>query len=163
MSAAPLPSALAQFVGDGGPNAHAYPDLHQHVLELWRRGLLVVIDEPINKDAEMHPLVRWQYRGGIEEKDRKAFLFTQPTDSQGRRYEGAVLVAGLAGNRDIYGTGFGHPLERIGEVWLKALASPVTPNLVDKAPCQDIVIEGDALNIPGQALDGLPVPISTPG
>ena len=158
-----LPSALAAFVGDAGANAHAYPDLHQHVLELWRRGLLIVVDEPINKDAEMHPLVRWQYRGGVAEKDRKAFLFTQPTDSQGRRYEGAVLVAGLAGNREIYGTGFGHPLERIGEVWLKALANPTPPHLVETAPCQDIVIEGAALDVPGQGLDGIPVPISTPG
>jgi hypothetical protein len=53
----------------------SYPDLHEHVLALAREGLLVVVDEPINKDTEMHPLVRWQYRGGIPEPERKAFLF----------------------------------------------------------------------------------------
>ena len=31
----------------------------------------------------MHPLVRWQFRGGIAEKDRKAFLFTNIVDSKG--------------------------------------------------------------------------------
>jgi 4-hydroxy-3-polyprenylbenzoate decarboxylase len=160
---APLHPALAAFDNPAEDQTHAYPDLHQHVRELARRGLLVVVDEPINKDNEMHPLVRWQYRGGIAEKDRKAFLFTQPVDGQGRRYEGAVLVAGLAGNRDIYAAGFGHPLDQIGAVWLKALASPVAPRLVDDAPCQQVVYEGDALDVPGQALDGLPVPISTPG
>ena len=43
------------------------------MLALARAGLLYVIDEPINKDTEMHPLVRWQYRGNIPEKDRKDF------------------------------------------------------------------------------------------
>ena len=32
--------------------------LHAHVLALARAGLLVVVDEPVNKDTEMHPLVR---------------------------------------------------------------------------------------------------------
>ena len=55
-----------------------YPDLHDHLLALADADKLFVVDEAINKDTEMHPLVRWQYRGGIEEPDRKAFLFTQP-------------------------------------------------------------------------------------
>src|SRR5262245_8970966 len=43
---------------DGPPkNPRSYPDLHEHVLALERAGLLVVVDEPINKDTEMHPLV----------------------------------------------------------------------------------------------------------
>ena len=48
-----------------------YADLHDHLEELDRRGLLVRVDREINKDTELHPLVRWQFRGGIEEKDRK--------------------------------------------------------------------------------------------
>jgi 4-hydroxy-3-polyprenylbenzoate decarboxylase len=140
-----------------------YADLHEHVLALALAKLLVVVDEPINKDTEMHPLVRWQYRGGIPEPERKAFLFTQPTDSKGRRFDIAVLVAGLAGNRDIYRIGFGKPLERIGQAWLDAIAAPIAPRLVTDAPCQEIVIEGRDLDRDGQALDGLPVPISTPG
>ena len=56
-----------------------YPDLHDHVLALAAADKLIVIDEPVNKDTEMHPLVRWQYRGGIEEKDRKAFLDRKST------------------------------------------------------------------------------------
>src|SRR5207342_3337909 len=61
----------------------AYPDLHDHVRALEKAGQLVRVDRPINKDTEMHPLVRWQFRGGIEEKDRKAFLFTNVIDSKG--------------------------------------------------------------------------------
>jgi 4-hydroxy-3-polyprenylbenzoate decarboxylase len=157
-----LHPALAVY-GVGNRGERSYPDLHEHVLALARQDLLVIVDEPINKDTEMHPLVRWQYRGGIAEKDRKAFLFTNVTDSKGRRYEGAVLVAGLAGNREIYRTGFGKPLDEIGETWIRAAGAPVEPKIVDKAPCHDVVIMGDELKKPGNALDGLPVPISTPG
>jgi len=103
-----------------GPPKHprSYADLHEHVLALARAGLLVIVDEPINKDTEMHPLVRWQYRGGIAEPERKAFLFTQPTDSKGRRFNSSVLVAGLAANREVYRIGFAKPLEEIGQAWV---------------------------------------------
>jgi UbiD family decarboxylase len=157
-----LPPALARFAA-AAPAARGYPDLHDHVLALHRAGRLVVVDEPINKDTEMHPLVRWQYRGGIPEAERKAFLFTKPTDGKGARYDIAVLVAGLAANPEVYRIGFGRPLDEIGAAWVKALAAPIEPRLVDAAACQDICIVGDALDKPGQGLDGLPVPISTPG
>ena len=123
------PRALDRY-RDGAAHDRGYPDLHEHVLALARAGLLVVVDEPINKDTEMHPLVRWQFRGGIPEPDRKAFLFTQPTDSKGRRYDAAVLVAGLAANREVYRIGFGKPLDEIGEAWVDAIASPITPRVV---------------------------------
>jgi UbiD family decarboxylase len=156
-------SALERY-RDGAPkHPRSYPDLHEHVLALAREGLLVVVDEPINKDTEMHPLVRWQYRGGIAEADRKAFLFTQPTDSKGRRFDISVLVAGLAANRDVYRVGFGKPLDEIGRTWVEAIAHPVAPRVVTEAACQEVVIEGRDLDRDGAALDGLPVPISTPG
>ena len=154
--------ALARYRDDARDDRR-YPDLHAHVLALAHAGLLVVVDEPVNKDTEMHPLVRWQYRGGIPESERKAFLFTQPTDSKGRRYDCAVLVAGLAANRNVYRIGFGRPLEEIGAAWVNALAAPIAPRLVERAPCHDVVTLGDALDRDGAALDGLPVPISTPG
>ena len=163
MADLPDPPAALDRYRDSAAHDRGYPDLHEHVLALWRANLLVVVDEPINKDTEMHPLVRWQFRGGIAEPDRKAFLFTQPTDSKGRRYDAAVLVAGLAANREVYRIGFGQPLDRIGQAWVAAIASPVAPRVVTQAPCHDIVVSGDDLDRPGQGLDGLPVPISTPG
>jgi 4-hydroxy-3-polyprenylbenzoate decarboxylase len=154
---------LDRYRESAGAKARGYRDLHEHVLELDHQGLLHVIDEPINKDTEMHPLVRWQYRGGIAEADRKAFLFTQPTDAKGRRYDIAVLVAGLAANRDVYRVGFGRPLEEIGATWVEAIAHPIAPRTVTEAPCHDIVTTGRDLDRDGASLDGLPVPISTPG
>ncbi len=156
-------AGLARTLPRRTASARGYPDLHDHVLALYRAGRLVVVDEPINKDTEMHPLVRWQYRGGIPEAERKAFLFTQPTDGKGAHYDIAVLVAGLAANPDVYRIGFGRPLDEIGDAWVKALAAPIAPRVVTDAPCQEICITGDALDKPGNGLDGLPVPISTPG
>jgi len=157
-----LPRVLERYRGERHP-ARSYADLHDHILALYRAGLLVLVDQPINKDTEMHPLVRWQYRGGIAERARRAFLFTQPTDGKGAHYDIAVLVAGLAANPDVYRIGFGRPLEEIGPAWVEALSAPVAPRVIANAPCQEICILGDALEAPGAALDGLPVPISTPG
>ena len=153
---------LERYRGEGR-RERGYPDLHDHVLALHRAGLLIVVDEPINKDTEMHPLVRWQYRGGIAEDNRRAFLFTKATDSKGARYDIAVLVAGLAANPEVYRLGFDRPLDEIGSAWVKALAAPIEPRVVAAAPCQDVCVLGDALDDAGAALDGLPVPISTPG
>ena len=139
-----------------------YPDLYDHVDALRDAGLLVEIDQEINKDTEMHPLVRWQFRGGIEETDRKAFLFTNVTDAKGRKYDMPVLVCGLAGSRTIYALGMGCPLEEIGNKWIDAIAHPIEPRVVDSPPCQEIVYQGKELQN-GYGLDALPIPISTPG
>ncbi|HWP26349.1 MAG TPA: UbiD family decarboxylase, partial [Xanthobacteraceae bacterium] len=140
-----------------------YPDLHDHVRALDEAGLLVRVERPINKDTEMHPLVRWQFRGGIAEKDRKAFLFTNVIDSKGRTYDIPVLVGGLAANREIYRIGIGCAFEEIEARWVRAAQNPLPPRVVAEAPSQEIVITGKALDKPGQGLDGIPLPISTPG
>ena len=141
----------------------SYPDLHDHIRAIEEAGMLVRVDRPINKDTEMHPLVRWQFRGGIEEKDRKAFLFTNVVDSKGNKYDIPVLVGGLAANREIYRLGLGCAFEEMDARWVRAAQNPLPPRIVENAPCHEIVITGDDLDKPGQGLDGIPLPISTPG
>ncbi len=143
--------------------APGYPDLRAHLAALERAGLLFRVDRPIDKDTEMHPLVRWQFRGGLAEARRRAFLFTNVTDAKGRHYDMPVVIGALAANEEIYRIGMGVPVERIGERWGEAIANPIAPVEVDDAPCQDVVIEGAALQGAGAGLDALPVPISTPG
>jgi 4-hydroxy-3-polyprenylbenzoate decarboxylase len=141
-----------------------YNDLHEHIDLLRKAGLLIEIDREINKDTEMHPLVRWQFRGGIDEADRKAWLFTNVTDSKGRKYDIPVLVCGLAGNQAIYRLGMGCELDELKETWIRALNNPVEPHEVasDDAPCHEVIYEGEEL-LKGHGLDDIPVPISTPG
>jgi len=66
---------------------NSYRDLHDHIEALDAAGLLVRVDRPIDKDSEMHPLVRWQYVGGVKEEERKAFLFTNIRNKAGRVYD----------------------------------------------------------------------------
>jgi len=141
-----------------------YADLHEHIARLDAAGLLYRIDEPVNKDTEMHPLVRWQFRGGIPEAERKAFLFTNVVDSKGRRYDIPVMVGGIAANPEIYRIGMNVPkVSDIGAAWTHAIANPIPPQIVETGPVHDIVIEGRDLEGPGNGLESLPLPISTPG
>jgi UbiD family decarboxylase len=145
---------------DGG---RGYPDLHEHLATLNARGLLLTIDEPIDKDAELHPLVRWQFVGGLDEPERKAFLFTHIVDGRGRKYAIPVVVGAIAANRAIYSAGMGVPVEQIQAKWDRAIARPIAPRVVTHAACHEVVIEGAALQGEGHGLDMLPIPISTPG
>jgi UbiD family decarboxylase len=140
-----------------------YPDLHEHLDALRQQGLLRTIDRAIDKDAELHPLVRWQFVGGLPESERKAFLFTRVIDGRGRRYSMPVVVGAIAANRAIYGVGMGVPVDEIQARWDHAIANPVPPRIVSDAVCQEVVLEGSALQGEGNGLDRLPIPISTPG
>mgnify|MGYP000339073740 FL=1 len=148
---------------DASAGKRGYRDLHEHIEELKARDLLYVIDEEVNKDTEMSALVRWQFRGGINEADRKAFIFNNITDTKGRKYEIPVVIGALAANQDIYATGMDTTVDKIAEKWDNAIANPVPPRLVNEAPCQDVIIEGDDLLTEEGGLVKLPIPLSTPG
>ena len=140
-----------------------YNDLHQHIDELREKGLLQEVTQEIDKDSEMHPLVRWQFVGGLAEADRKAFLFTNIVNAKGRKYDIPVLVGGLAANRAIYGVGMGCPVEEIQDKWEKAIQNPIPPVQVENPVCQEVILQGDDLQGEGKGLDMLSIPISTPG
>jgi 4-hydroxy-3-polyprenylbenzoate decarboxylase len=144
---------------------HASPprDFQEHLVRLEAAGLVTRIDRPIDKDTELHPLVRWQFQGGLAEAQRRAFLFTNVVDRSGRRYDMPVAVGALGASPAIYAIGMGRPVETIGEAWMDAMAHPIPPVKVGSGSCQEVVITGDALRRPGGGLASLPVPISTPG
>jgi 4-hydroxy-3-polyprenylbenzoate decarboxylase len=138
-------------------------DFQAHIADLEARGLLVRVDRPINKDTELHPLVRWQFLGGIAENARRAFLFTNVIDAKGRRYDIPVVVGALAASPEIYAVGMGERVEDIGAAWMRAIAHPIAPVAITAAPCQEVVTAGEELRRPGGGLAALPVPVSTPG
>jgi len=116
-----------------------YLDLHQHLKNLEEHGLLRRITRLINKDTELHPLVRWQYRG-LSEEERKAWLFENVTDAKGRKYDMPVVVGALAGNPAIYFLGMGcKTADEMDDRWKKALSEPLAPVAVNSAKCQDVV------------------------
>src|SRR5438876_303268 len=138
-------------------------DFQSHLAALEAQGLLVRVDRPINKDTELHPLVRWQFQGGLAEDQRRAFLFTNVIDGSGRRYEIPVAVGALAASPEIYAVGMGRVPVEIEAAWVRAIANPIPPVAVSSPACQSVVITGDALRGADGGLAGLPVPISTPG
>ena len=138
-------------------------DFQEHLARLEAAGLLTRVERAIDKDTELHPLVRWQFQGGLREDERRAFLFTNVVDSEGRRYGTPVAIGALAASANIYAIGMGRPAGEIGEAWMHAIANPIAPVVVTDAPCQEVVITGDALRKPDGGLKLLPVPISTPG
>ena len=141
----------------------SYRDLHEHLQALEKRGLIRTIERLIDKDSELHPLVRWQFVGGLDEQDRKAFLFTNITDGLGRKYDIPVVVGAIAANAEIYSIGMDAKVEDIQAKWDHAIANPIEPRLVNEAVCHEVVIEGNSLQGEGHGLDRLPIPVSTPG
>src|SRR5713226_3493917 len=137
-------------------------DFQEHLADLEAHGLLVRVDRPIDKDTELHPLVRWQFLGGVPEDKRRAFLFTNVVDAKGRHYDIPVVVGALAASPEIYAVGMGQPVDAIGQAWMQAIANPIAPVTVAGPPCQEVVLTGDALKAAG-GLAKLPVPVSTPG
>ena len=140
-----------------------YPDLHDHLAILENRGLLYRIKHPINKDTELMPLVRWQFRGGIRGSDRKAFIFENVVGASGRKFDTPLAVGVLAASKQIYSVGMGVSVDEIGRHWEKALRQPILPTQIENAPCQEIIVMGSELRGVGNGLDALPVPLSTPG
>ena len=139
-------------------------DFQEHLANLEAAGLLVRVDREVNKDTELHPLVRWQFQGGLAEEERRAFLFTNVVGSDGRRYDMPVVAGALSASAQIYALGMGRAVEEIGRAWTEAIAHPLPPvAAAGPAPCQDVVIRGSDLHGLGNGLARLPVPVSTPG
>ncbi len=138
-----------------------YKDIREHVKALEANNKLARIKRQINKDTELMPLVRWQFRG-LPEKQRMAFLFENVVDVKGKKYNGSVLVAAYAGSDDIYAIGMKCKPEEIQEKWKQAQNNLIKPKLVSSGTCQEEVHIGDGLLEHGGVTE-FPIPISTPG
>jgi UbiD family decarboxylase len=143
--------------------SRAPADFQEHLANLEAAGLLVRIDREVNKDTELHPLARWQFQGGLDEDQRRAFLFTNVVGADGRRFDMPVAVGALSASARIYALGMGCAIDDIGQAWTTAVAHPIPPAIATAPPCQDVVITGNDLRAPGGGLARLPVPVSTPG
>src|ERR1041385_5946305 len=111
-----------------------YADLRDHIEALERAGLLVRVRRLINKDTEMHPLVRWQYRGGLPEKDWRGFLFENVTGVKGKHYDIPVAVGVMAGSKYIVAVGSDCAADDIANKGQRAFRPPSEPMMVNGTP-----------------------------
>src|SRR3974377_2108961 len=102
----------------GGPPL----DFQEHLRRLEARGLVTRIDHAIDKDSELHPLVRWQFQGRLAEEQRRAFLFTNVVGGAGRRSDIPAALGAVGASPRIYAIGMGRPLAEIEPAWTNAIA-----------------------------------------
>ena len=138
-----------------------YRDMREHLEMLEKRGKLIRIEREINKDTEMHPLMRLQFRG-LPEEQRKAFIFEKVTDNRGRHFSVPVACCMLGASKEIYSIGLMCEPDEISDKWVRSQLNPIKPVIVPNGPVQEVVFMGADL-LKNGGLDEFPIPISTPG
>ena len=138
-----------------------YADFRSYLEELDKRGKLYHWSRAINKDTELMPLMRLQYRGIADDK-RRAFLFDNVFDSRGKKHNIKVATGMYGSSRQIAALGLdcSEPLG-IYEKWRQALAQPIETCLIHRAPVQEVVYTGSKLRDFG--VTSLPAPVEEPG
>ena len=143
-----------------------FRDLREFIARLDETGNLHRISERIEKNTELMPLVRWQYQG-LPDSQRKAFLFDNVTDPQGKNYDCRVAVGVLGASREIYKMALGVDANNggggVSERWNNALSHPIKPRSVKTGPVKEVILKGKELSRADGGLLRFPVPISNPG
>jgi UbiD family decarboxylase len=154
------PTSTPALAADRG----SYADVREYLKELDRRGLLITVDRLTNKDAEIMPIVRWQFRG-LDASQRKGWLFENVTDSRGRSFDGSVAVSVIGASTHVYAAAMGlDSPDDIGPKWAQAQSNPLEPVQIDpaNAPVKEVKILGDDIVASG-GCDQFPVTITNPG
>jgi UbiD family decarboxylase len=138
-----------------------FTDFREYLEALDQRGWLRHISQPVDKDRELHPLVRWQYRG-VDEQTRFGFLFESVTDRGGRKLTGRVASSVIAAHRNMYALALGCPLDKVHERWRQGLREPMATKTVASGPVKDVIHVGNSL-LSDSGLQGLPIPFATNG
>jgi UbiD family decarboxylase len=142
----------------------SFRDIREYLAELGRRDLLITVNRLMNKDTEIMPLVRWQFRG-LEPSQHKGWLFDNVTDSRGRKFDGSVAVSIAGATLEMYALEMGVKSQaEINAKWLFAMKNPIKPVEVqhDEAPVKEVVIRGKDI-VKSGGIDQFPVTVTNPG
>lgn len=141
-----------------------YRDVREYLTELERRKLLRRVTRKTNKDTEVMPLVRWQFRG-LAAEQRTGWLFENLTDSRGRSFDGSMAVAIVGASPQVFAAAMGvDSPDQIAAKWSECQQNPIPPVTVKAtdAPVKEVIIKGADLLKSG-GIDALPVPVVNPG
>src|SRR2546428_793061 len=138
-----------------------YDDLRDFLEVLQKHGLLYRWNRSVNKDSELMPLIRLQYRGRSD-AERQAFLYENVTDGQKRRYDIKLLTEIYRASRRIVKLNMNYENPKdIYERWRHAVARPIEPVIVASGPAHEQVHIGAELEKIGLTM--LPAPVEEPG
>ena len=140
-----------------------YKDFREYLAALDRIGKLRKIAREIDKDSELHPIVRWQFRG-LEESQRFGFLFEKVKGIHGERYEGAVAASVIAPCIEAYALALKCEPTRqaIYDRWTEAYRNPIPTRLVNSGPVKEEIHKGAGLLAHG-GLNEFPIPMTANG
>jgi UbiD family decarboxylase len=126
--------------------------MREFVEVLEAQGRLHRVTKPVDHAWEVAAMTRWIYQGFPMEK-RFGLLFEKV-----RGTSIPIATALLGTSREAYALALGTTPAGIHEAWLRALRHPIPPRVVSSGPCQEVVIEGERVD-----LSMIPVPFWTPG
>lgn len=138
-----------------------YKDFRDYLAKLEEIGMLRRISATVDKDRELHPLVKWQYRG-LAESDRFGFLFEHVTDQKGVPCNGQVASSVVAANREMYALAMGCPVDELHGRWSQSLHRLIPPKTVATGPVKDEIHKGDGL-LEHRGLHEFGIPFATNG
>jgi len=130
-----------------------YQDLRDYLHTLENAGLLQWVDQEVDKDWEITCVTRFYFRKHPPE-GRKALGFRNV-----KGYNIPVVVGAISASREVYATALEiEPTnDAISAKWIQALDNPLKPVIVDSAPCQEVILTGEEVD-----LNLFPIPIWTP-
>ena len=140
-----------------------FKDLREFLTALEGIGKLQRITREINKDTELHPIVRWNFRG-LPESERFGFMFENLTGIHGERYKGGVASAVVAPCLESYALALGCAANRkaIIDRWAQAYKQPIPTRTVSTGPVKEEIHKGEGLLEHG-GLHEFPIPMTTNG
>jgi UbiD family decarboxylase len=116
-----------------------YSDFRALIDDFERRGKLYRWRERVNKDTELMPLMRLQYRG-LPDDRRQVLLFENICDGHGEQFDVKVATGMYGSSRQILGLGMGcEDPGDIYEKWHRALGKPLQPRIIDFSPLHEEV------------------------
>jgi 4-hydroxy-3-polyprenylbenzoate decarboxylase len=126
-------------------------DLREHLARLEGLGLLHRVAAEVDPDWELSCILRQVFLQARPER-RYAVLFERV-----RGHAQPVVVGALGASRAVYAAALGIPPAALLERWAAALGNPIPPRLVEGGLTDEVVLEGDAVD-----LTALPAVVWTP-
>ena len=130
----------------------AYGDFRGYLDVLEAKGKLRRIQKRVDHTWEIACLARWMFQG-LADTDRFCMLFEKV-----KGFDIPVVTGAIGASRETYSAVLQTEPDQINDKWIQALLFPISPQLVESAPCQEAIFVGDKID-----LNNLPIPIWTPG